>query len=75
MLTEKEGGHHVYMQEPKSLKWNQYVHQSMYCENHRDCQIPEYDEHAYRRHQPGEAFSTSPRQSPRRDEGYQEWAG
>ena len=52
-LTDKEAGHHVCMQEPKSMeqalngiKWYQYVHQSMYTENRRDRQSHEYDDAA-----------------------------
>ena len=52
-LTDKEAGHHVCIQEPKSMeqalngiKWYQYVHQSMYTGTHRDSQSHEYDEPA-----------------------------
>ena len=52
-LTDKEAGHHVCIQEPKSMeqalngiKWYQYVHQSMYTGTHRDSQSREYDEPA-----------------------------
>ena len=52
-LTDKEAGHHVCIQEQKSMeqalngiKWYQYVHQSMYTETHRDRQSHEYDEPA-----------------------------
>ena len=50
-LTDKEAGHHVCIQEPKSMeqalngiKWYQYVHQSMYTGTRRDSQSQEYDE-------------------------------
>ena len=52
-LTDKEAGHHVCIQEPKSMeqalngiKWYQYVHQSMYTGTRRDSQSHEYDEPA-----------------------------
>ena len=52
-LTDKEAGHHVCIQEPKSIeqalngiKWYQYVHQSMYTGTRRDSQSHEYDEPA-----------------------------
>ena len=52
-LTDKEAGHHVCIQEPKSMeqalngiKWYQYVHQSMYTGTNRDSQSHEYDEPA-----------------------------
>ena len=52
-LTDKEAGHHVCIQEPKSMeqalngiKWYQYVHKSMYTGTHRDSQSHEYDEPA-----------------------------
>ena len=73
-LTDKEAGHHVCIQEPKSMeqalngiKWYQYVHQSMYHENRRDCQSHDNDEPASIYHVSetptrggAEAFSTSP---------------
>lgn len=50
-LADKEAGHHVCIREPKSIeealngvKWYQYVHQSMYGENRKDSQIPEYED-------------------------------
>ena len=52
-LTDKEAGHHVCIQEPKSMeqalngiKWYQYVHQSMYTGTRRDSQSHQYDEPA-----------------------------
>ena len=52
-LTDKEAGHHVCIQEPKSMeqalngiKWYQYVHQSMYTGRRRDSLSHEYDEPA-----------------------------
>ena len=52
-LSDKEAGHHVCIQEPKSMeqalngiKWYQYVHQSMYTGTRRDGQSHEYDEPA-----------------------------
>ena len=52
-LTDKEAGHHVCIQEPKSMeqalngiKWYQYVHQPMYTGTSRDSQSHEYDEPA-----------------------------
>ena len=49
-LTDKEAGHHVCIQEPKSMeqalngiKWYQYVHQSIYTGTRRDSQSHEYD--------------------------------
>ena len=52
-LTDKEAGHHVCIQEPKSMeqalngiKWYQYVHQSMYTGTRRDSQSHEYDDPA-----------------------------
>ena len=73
-LTYKEAGHHVCMQEPKSIeqalngiKWYQYVHQSMYTETRRDPQSHKYDEPAniYQVSETStrggaESFSTSP---------------
>ena len=73
-LTDKEAGHHVCIQEPKSMeqalngiKWYQYVHQSMYTGTHRDSQSHEYDEPAniYQVSETptrggAESFSTSP---------------
>ena len=50
-LADKEAGHHVCIREPKSIeealngvKWYQYVHQSMYGDNRKDSQIPEYED-------------------------------
>ena len=50
-LAYKEAGHHVCIREPKSIeealngvKWYQYVHQSMYGDNSKDSQIPEYED-------------------------------
>ena len=73
-LTDKEAGHHVCIQEPKSMeqalngiKWYQYVHQSMYTGTRRDSQSHEYDEPAniYQVSETptrggAESFSTSP---------------
>ena len=50
-LADKEAGHHVCIHEQKSIKealngvkWYQYVHQSMYGDNRKDSQKPEYED-------------------------------